>query len=81
MHAKVKKMEDEIKKDFLCKKTKMIRQGACDPDDRVKAYCRELIRLMPCLGPHIAKFSDQGSVLQVVKCTIPAITMEGEDSP
>jgi len=36
MDAEVKKMEDEIKKYFLCKNTKMVRQGACDHDDKVK---------------------------------------------
>ena len=58
MDAKVKKMEDEIMKYFLSKKTRLVRKGVCDHDDRVNAYYRELISLMPCLGLHIANHND-----------------------
>ena len=75
----VKKM-DEIKKDFLCKNIKMVRQGACDHNDKVKAYCRELISLMPWLGPHIVNHNDQGSTLQVIKYVMPTIIIKGRDS-
>ena len=74
-------MEDKIKKDFLGKKTRMVRQEVCDHDDRVKAYFHELISLIPWLGLHISKHSDQGSTLQMVKCKMPTITIQGGDSP
>jgi len=51
-------MEDEIKKYFLRKNTRMVRHGVCNHNDRVKAYCRELISLMPWLGLHISKHND-----------------------
>jgi len=76
----VQKLEGEIKKDFLSKKTRLVRQGACDLDDKVKTDCRELISPMPWLGPHIAKHSDQGSALQMVKCAMLTITIQGGDS-
>lgn len=49
MDAEVKKMEGKIMKDFLGKKTRPVRQGAYDHDDRVKTYCHKLINLMPWL--------------------------------
>lgn len=81
MDTKVKKLEDEINKDFLSKKTRMVRQEARDHDNKVTAYHHELISLMPWLGPHISKHSDQGSALQMVKCTMPTVTIQGRDSP
>ena len=53
----------------------------CDHDDSVKAYCHELVSLMPWLGPHIAKCSDQGNTLQMVKCAMLTTKIEGGDSP
>lgn len=79
MDAKVKKMEDEITKYFLSQKTTLVRQGTCDHDDRFKGH--ELISLMPCLGPHISKHSDQGSALQMLKCVMPIVRIQGGDSP
>lgn len=56
--VEVKKLEDEIKEDFLTEKTRMVRQGVYDHADKFEHYCRELISLMPWLGLHIAKHSD-----------------------
>jgi len=56
---------------FLSKNIRVIRH-----DDRFKAYLHELINLMPWLGPHIAKHIDQGSALQMVKCTMPTVTIK-----
>ena len=73
-------MKDEIKKYFLSKTTRMVRQDACDHDDRVKAYRLKLISSIPWLGPHIAKPSDQDSALHMEKYAIPTTTIEGGDS-
>lgn len=81
VNAEVKKLEDEIKKYFLNKKTRMVRQEARDQNDGVKAYCHKLISLMPWLGPHITNHSDQGSALQMVKCAISIVTIQGGDFP
>jgi len=80
MDAKVKNLEDEIEEDFLTEKTRMVRQGVYDHADKFENYCCEFISLMPWLGPHIAKHSDQGSALQMVKCVMPTITIQGGDS-
>lgn len=50
MEAEVKKLEDEIKEDFLDKNTKVIKQGVHDHVDEFWDYCRELISLMPWIG-------------------------------
>jgi len=81
MDVEVKKMEDEIKKDFLSKKSRLIRQGVFDLDERIKTYCCELISLMPWFRLHIAKHSDQGSALQMVKYAMLTVTIKGGDSP
>ncbi len=80
VEAEVKKLKDTIKEDFLAKKTRMVRQGAFNHADKFENYHHELISLMPRLGPHIAKHNDQGSTLQMVKCTMPRITIKGGDS-
>jgi len=80
MDAEVKKMEDEIKEEFLTENTRMVRQGAYDHADKFEHYHCELVSLLPWLRPHITKLSDQGSTLQVVKWTMPTTTMEGGDS-
>lgn len=77
MDTEVKKLEDKIKEDFLRKKTRVIRQDAYDHDGRFKAYYRKLISLMPWIGPHITKRVDQGSALQMVKCTMLTVTING----
>ena len=56
--VEVKKLEDEIKDDFLAEKTRMVRQGAYDHTDKFDNYHRKLVSLMPWLGPHIIKCSD-----------------------
>ena len=80
MDAEVKKLEDEMKEEFLVEKPRMVRQGAYDPTNELEGYHHELVSLLPWLGLHITKCSDQGSMLQVVKCTMPIITMKGGDS-
>lgn len=79
--TEVKKLEDEIKEYFLGKKIRVIRQDVYERDDRFKAYHQELISLMPWLGPHITKHIDQGSVLQMIKCMMPIVTIKGGFSP
>jgi len=73
-------LEDEIKEEFLTENTRMVRQGAYDRTNKFENYHHELISLMPWLGPHIAKHSDQGSVFQIVKCTMLTITIKGGES-
>lgn len=80
MDAEDKKLEDEIKECCLGK-NKGDKARCVRSDDRSKAYCHELISLMPWLGPHIAKRIDQGSTLRMVKCAIPAIKIKGGYSP
>lgn len=53
MEVEVKKLEDEIKENFLNKKTRVIKQGAHDHIDKLGDYHHEFISLMPWLGPHI----------------------------
>ena len=43
VEAKVKKLEDEIKEDFLYKKNKVIRQNVHDHADEFEDYRHELI--------------------------------------
>lgn len=81
MDVEVKKLEDEIKEAFFIKKPRMVRQGAYNHTVKFEHYHCELVSLLPWLEPHIAKHSDQGNTLQVVKCVIPTTTMEGGDSP
>jgi len=76
MDAEVNKIEDEIKEEFLTEKIGMLRQGAYDQTDKLENYRHELVSLIPWLGLHIVKHSDQGSVLQMRKGT----TIEGGDS-
>lgn len=59
----------------------MIRQDAHDHDNKFEAYHYELIRLMPCLGLHITKRINQGSVLQMIKFAMPLVTMKGGNFP
>ena len=53
--TEVMKLEDEIKEYFLGKRTRVITQDMYNHDDKFKTYCRELINLMPWLGPHVTK--------------------------
>jgi len=73
-------MEDRIKRDFLGKKTRVVRKEACNHDDRFKACFCKLISLMPWLGLNIDQHNDQGSALQMVKCAMPTVTIKGGDS-
>lgn len=63
LEAKSKKLEDRIKKDFLDKKPKVIKQGAHDHIDEFEDYCWELISLMPWIGPRITKWINHGGVM------------------
>lgn len=81
METEVKKLEDEIKEEFFVEESRMVRQGAYDHIDKFEHYRCELVSLLPWLGPHITKRIDQGSMLHIVKCMMPTITMEGGDSP
>jgi len=47
MDREVKKLEDEIKEEFLAEKTRMVRQGAYDHIAKFENYQRELVSLMP----------------------------------
>ena len=78
--VEVKKLEDEINEAFLIEKLRMVRQSVYDHTDKLEEYRHELVSLLPWLGPYIAERSDEGSALQVVKCAVPIMTMEGGDS-
>jgi len=68
VEAEVKKLEDEIEKDFLDKETRVIKQGAHNHVDKFGDYRPKLISLMPCIGPHIPKRIDHGGALQMIRC-------------
>ena len=59
----------------------MERSNAYDRDDRFKAYFHELISMIPWLGPHITKRSNQGSALKMVKYARVTITIKVGYSP
>lgn len=59
----------------------MERQGVGDHTNELEDYRRELISLLPWLGPHITKHSNQGSVLQIVEHAAPITMMTDEDFP
>jgi len=80
MDTEVKRLENEIKKAFLVDKPRMGRQGVFDHADELEDYHRELVSLLPWLGPHIAKCSNQGSALQMIERAVPITTMANEDS-
>lgn len=63
MDAEVKKLENQIKQEFLVEKLRLVRQGAYDHVDKLEDYCLKLVSLLPWLGPHIAKCNDRGSAL------------------
>ena len=68
MEVDVKKLEDEIKKDFIDKKTRVIKQGAHDYVDEFGDYHRELISSMPWIGSYITKGITHDGTMQMVKC-------------
>ena len=55
VETRVKKLEEEIKNDFLDEKMRVINEGAHDYVNEFGDYCRELINLMPCIEPYITK--------------------------
>lgn len=68
MEVEVKKIQDEIKRDFLYKKIRMIKQGVHNCSNEFGDYRQELISLMPWNRPHITKGITHGGALQMVKC-------------
>jgi len=77
IEAEVKKMDSEIKKDFLNKKTGMPKQGANDPANRFEDYQCKLIRLIAWIEPHITKQINYSRALTMVKCALPYVILEG----
>lgn len=73
----IKKLEDEIRDEFLDKKTTVIKWGTHDHDDKLEDYHRELISLMPWFGPHITKRINQGVALQRIRCTTRPVMVKG----
>lgn len=51
-----------------------------DHTDELKDYRRELVSLLPWLGPHIAKRGSQGSAFQILEHEVPITMMVDEDS-
>ena len=60
-------MEDELKEAFLVENLWVVRQGAHTHSDKWENYYRELISLLPWLGPYITQHSNQESALQPVE--------------
>lgn len=57
LDAEVKKLEDEIKDVFFVKEPRMVRHSAYNHTDKFEHYHRELVNLLPWIGPHITKHS------------------------
>ena len=68
VEAEVKKLEEEIKNDFLDKKIGVIKQGVHDYIDKFGDYHRDLISLMPWIGPYITRGITHGCEMQMIKC-------------
>lgn len=81
MDTEVKGLLNEIKGEFLVNRQRMARQGTYDHTNELKEYHRELVSLLPWLGPHITKCNNQGSTLQMVKRAVPIATITDEDFP
>lgn len=81
MDAKVKRLENQIKQACLIDKPRMVRHGVNDPTNELDDYHRELINLLPWLGPHITKCSNQGNALDTVERAAPTVAREIEDFP
>lgn len=91
MDAEVKGLENEIKQACLVDKPRMARQGVDDNTNELEDYHQELISLLPWLGPHITKRSNQGNALHTVECATPTVSrvikdfsqtlLEGEMEP
>jgi len=77
VEVEVKKLEDQIRDDFLDKKTMVTKQGVHDHANKLEDYYHELISLMPWLGPHITKRINQGDALQRIRCMMPPIMVKG----
>ena len=74
LKAEAKKLEDGIKKDFLNKEPRMTKKGVHDHIDIFGDYRRDLISLMPWIGPHITKQINHGGAMPMIKCaTRPTI--------
>lgn len=65
--AKVKKLEDGIKKDFLDKKTMVIEQNELLYVDEIWDYRQELIILMLWIGPYVIKETSDKGAMQLMK--------------
>ena len=74
----VKKLEEEIKKDFLDKKTVLIKQGAHDYIEKFGDYHWELINLMPRIGPYITRGITDDGAMQMVKCVTQTVKIKGK---
>lgn len=74
----VKKLEGGMKMDFLDKRTVVIKQDAHDYIDKFGDYHRDLISLMPWIGPRITKRITNGGMMQMVKCMMQVVRLKEE---
>lgn len=81
VEAKVKKLEEGIKKDFLDKKIVVIKQDAHDCVEKIGGYCRELINLMPWIRLYITRGITDGDAMQMVKCAMQTVKIKGRFFP
>lgn len=76
LEVEAKKLEDEIKKDFLDKEPRMTKQGVHDHLEELGDYCQELISLMPWVGPHITNRINHGGAMLMIKCETQPVIMK-----
>lgn len=75
MEEEVKKLEEGIKKDFIDKKTMVIKQNAHNYIDKFGDYHRELISLTPWIRPYITRGVIDGGTMQMVKCVMQIVKL------
>ena len=63
VEAEVKKLDEGIHKDFLDKKIVVLKQDVHDYVDEFGDYRRELISLMPWIGPYITRGITHGGMM------------------
>jgi len=77
VEEEVKKLEEGVKRDFLDKKTVLIKWDARDYIDKLGDYHRELVNLIPSIGPHITKGVTASGAIQMVKCVMHVLKSKG----
>jgi len=81
VEIEVKKLKEEINKDFLDQKIRVIKQGVHDYGENFGDYCQEFISLMPQVGPNITIGISHDGMMYMVKCTTQTVKTTGRFVP